>query len=72
MNRDELLKLIEAGDLHGLMLTVGRAWVEKYYSGSEASIMVPFGPGRPALDYPLNSPGASSPCRIDPPPSSPE
>ena len=34
MNADELLKLLDAGDLHGAMLGVVRMWLERYYAES--------------------------------------
>lgn len=41
MDRETLVKLIEAGDLHGLMLTVGKQWLQKYhYEAEYATLLV--------------------------------
>lgn len=40
MNRDELLWLIDAGDLHGLMLAVNREWLCKTYPSAEYALLV--------------------------------
>lgn len=65
--------LVESGDLHGLMLAVGAAWVERYHPGQDAALMVTFGPGESALQYPLNPPASDpSPVVVGAPSSSPE
>lgn len=40
MNRDELLKLIEAGDLYGLVLIVGKQWLQKYHGEAEYATLL--------------------------------
>lgn len=40
MNRDELLRLIDSGDLYGLMLMVNRAWLERYHPTAPHAALV--------------------------------
>src|SRR5262245_54905210 len=46
----ELFTLIEAGDLHALMIRANRAWLERYYpQSSYASLVVDLGVELPAV-----------------------
>lgn len=47
---NELARLAETGDLHGLMLEVNRRWAERYHPDSRfVSLMVDKGPGLPMV-----------------------
>lgn len=40
MTREELIGLFDAGDLQGLLLAVGRNWLDTYYPDAEYASLV--------------------------------
>lgn len=61
MNAEELVKQIECGDLHGAMLTVVRAWLEKYHPQClGASLYIWTGDGLPATRVTIPASAASA------------
>jgi hypothetical protein len=60
MDASELVRLLESGDLHGLMLKVVRAWAEKYHPETKDLILLgEFGEGLPAIQVPVSLPSSS-------------
>ena len=56
MNREELLRFLDADDLHGLMLFTIRAWLKRDHPGVDYACLVgEFGPGMPTLQIPLTN-----------------
>lgn len=50
MSRDELIQMFDAGDLYGLLLGVGRAWLAKHHPDSEyAVVLAELAPGIPPV-----------------------
>jgi hypothetical protein len=70
MDAKELLKLVEAGDLHGLMLYVNRAWLTAYYPEADhASLVVGLGRRLPVTQ--LVIPSSASAAGRSPPGAAP-
>lgn len=68
MSAEELIRLFERGDLHGLMLAVSREWARRYHPEIPSfSLVGSGGPGRKPLLYPLISSGETSPIVVEPP-----
>lgn len=62
MSRDEVLRLYDAGDLYGMLLAVGRAWLAKDHPEVQhAAVCGHIGRGIPELIVPL----IPSPLRRD-------
>lgn len=52
----ELVGLLEAGDLHGAMLLVNRAWLERYHPEAKyAAVVAHLGDGVPDIMEPVTS-----------------
>lgn len=63
LSTQELTRLLESGDLHGLMLIVVAAWVARYHPESRfAVVSADMGGGVPSLIVPI-TPTPSSPAR---------
>ena len=69
MNADELVGLVEKGDLHGAMLLVLRAWLAKYHPEvNDLVLLGEIAQGRqPGIRIPITS--VSSPLLVSSPPS---
>lgn len=64
MDRDKLLKLIDAGDSYGLMLASVRAWLERYHPEAEyADVVAHLRDGIPDVQVPV-TPLLASPLLV--------
>lgn len=56
MTRDELVKMIDSGDLQAALLAVGRAWLERYYpEATHATLVARLTDGVPCVVIPVLS-----------------
>ncbi len=56
MNAQELVKLLESGDLYGLMLATVREWVRKHHPSVHSLTLVgDFGREEPAIQLPIKA-----------------
>lgn len=63
MGRDELLKLWDAGDVHGLLLRVGEVWHDRYHPESRfVELLADNGEGVPLTRYVISSSPAGAPA----------
>lgn len=61
-DRDEVLNMLDAGDVHALMLRVGEMWRERYHPGARfVELLADNGEGVPLTRYVISSSPAGAP-----------